>query len=173
MAGSEKLMLDRVKSPTTQSIIPLGLELAEGGNYSFSWENGHIDHSNFDVYFQDKERNLLIPVSETFFYHFVASKGENNDRFKLVLRNRNTAKTIDIFGQSAYSVINEETLFIQTESNETTNAMVSLNNLNGSVVVQGNYPMNQGKIEIQIPNLPKGVYFAVINQTKSVKVVNY
>jgi hypothetical protein len=171
LTGNEQLMVDRVESPTIQTIIPLGIDLSEGGIYTLAWENGNIDLSNFMVFFQDKEKNLLIPVSESFTYQFKGNAGENMNRFYLILKNRNVVETIGGKGRSAYALINSETLFLQSETIQTDQVLVTLHNANGSVVASGQGQMSNGKIEMQIPNLPSGVYFARINQTETIKVV--
>ena len=171
MAGSEKLMLDRVKSPTTQSIIPLGLDLAEGGVYNFVWENGDIDEANFIVYFQDKEKNVLIPVSESFSYQFNGKDGENKERFYLIIKSKYAVETIEPNGRTAYALINSETLFLQSGTVLTGQVEVNLLNANGSLIASEIGQSFNGKIEMSIPNLPQGIYFARINQTETIKVV--
>ncbi|MBN1252635.1 MAG: T9SS type A sorting domain-containing protein [Bacteroidales bacterium] len=74
---------DESSELTNRKIIPIGMNLKTGGNYSINVQNIENFESNVNMYLYDKEKAVYTYLNDIDTYSFNATCGYTNDRFEI------------------------------------------------------------------------------------------
>jgi hypothetical protein len=144
--GGKGLMLERRPLANDGEIIPLHCDLLEAGFYNLSWTKKEFNSTVFEVYFEDKEKNLFVKVDGSFDYSFVGKKGKNDNRFYIHLMAKGQNSTMLGPNEPTLNYSNES-LKIFSGKNQNSTEQVSLYKVDGRLEKNTTLNFEQGKAQ--------------------------
>ena len=159
--------------PSQETTIPLGITIAENGNYYLEASNINLSTSLYKAFLVDLKTKKIAEIDADFKYEFEATKGTDNDRFIIKVVNKETVANTP--SSKEYALINNANLEFQlTEiTNETVTANVT--DASGKTIWSGNLILQNGRGQIKNDLLPNGLLFLnIVSATKNTtfKLIN-
>lgn len=82
--GNEDLIINSIPEVTTETVVPLTININTAGNYSINAEDITGDLNNYTVQLLDNSTNTYTDLAQNPTYSFYAIAGTNSSRFVLV-----------------------------------------------------------------------------------------
>lgn len=82
--ATTKLSYNGLPMPTAQTQIPMSMNPAGAGNYTFDFQSIETLPLGMLVYLEDLKTNTIQLLNQNATYSFVVEQGENQDRFRLL-----------------------------------------------------------------------------------------
>ncbi len=162
MDGGKSLMFERRPIVKQGEKIPLYLDLFEAGLYEISWTKKVFDSEDFDVYFEDSDRDLFIKIDQSFDYSFVAKKGKNDQRFFIHLVPKNQVP--DMFGANKALVSYADGMLkLSNGKNDNGIENITLYSNDGRIVNQSSIVFENGKAVWPI-RIEPGAYIVKLDE---------
>lgn len=164
--GGKALMLERRPRVEHDEIIPIHCELSDAGFYNFSWARKEFNSDEFDVFFQDRDKNLFIKIDGGFDYSFAGKSGSNDDRFyiHLMQKGKNSAKIESTTFTTHYQ---NERLLIFSAKYFNTVEQVKLYQIDGREAANATLLFDHGKAQWST-SLEPGTYLVTVGKEESI-----
>jgi hypothetical protein len=159
--------------PSQETTIPMGITIAENGNYYLEAANINLETLQYKAFLVDLKTKKSIEIDADFKYEFEAQKGTDNERFIIRVVNKETIANTPV--SKEYALINNANLEFQLSeiTNELVNAMVT--DATGKTIWSGNLNLQNGRGVIKNDLLPNGLLFLnIISASKNTnfKLIN-
>ena len=152
----EKLSINAINSSEIQE-IPLGIKSERSGDMFIEMSGKENIFPAAYIYLKDKKNKLIQNLSEKPRYFFTSQKGENNDRFFLIISPEKLSDKDMILAFEQFSVYSVEgELLIKLNLDENSAGNVILSNISGQILRKSS---GKGKDLIQFRGIAApGVY---------------
>lgn len=159
--------------PSQETTIPLGITIAENGNYYLEAANINLSTSKYNALLVDLKTKKNVEIDANFKYEFEAAKGTDNDRFIIKVVNKEMIANTSC--SKEYALINNANLEFQLS--EITNELVNANvtDATGKTIWSGNLNLQNGRGIIKNSLLPSGMLFLNVistNKNTNFKLLN-
>ncbi len=158
--NQEKLSINAISPAKTQE-IPLGIKTEKTGKLFINLANVENIFPSVYIYLKDQKNKLVHDLSEENVYSFTSQKGENNDRFVLLLSSEKLSAAEIALATEDFTIYTQDKEII-VKLNLSTNGKgkVILANISGQVV---QIQSSNGKREVRFSgNLTPGIYLVTL-----------
>lgn len=119
-----------------ESIIPLGITVADAGEYTINLKYVKNLAEGKNIYLEDMQLNQMIDLKTTGQYTFSGTKGTNEKRFNLIVSSVNNVLAVDVLENNDLDIrYNQNGLTISSKNVEDKSAQVSIYDLSGAVLL--------------------------------------
>ncbi|NJW53341.1 T9SS type A sorting domain-containing protein [Salinimicrobium oceani] len=169
----EKLSINAISAAEFQE-IPLGINSEKGGQMIIELKNVQNVFPSTFIYLKDQKNKLIHNLWEVPAYSFTSQKGENNNRFSLILSSENLSEDLLKSSFALFSAHNfEGDILVRLQLSENVLGTVILSNLSGQVLQKRK---GKGKEELRFSGISApGVYLVTLElgneiQTKKILI---
>jgi hypothetical protein len=156
----EKLSINAISSAGHQE-IPLGINTGKSGKMFIQLAGVENIFPSAYIYLKDQKKKLVHNFSEEPVYSFTSQKGENNNRFSLILSSEKLSED-QLRASTAYFSVHaaEGEILVKLNLSENTSGNVILSNISGQVLQKRS---GKEKEEIKFSGITApGVYLIIL-----------
>jgi hypothetical protein len=153
--------------PDQETIIPIGIKIAESGTYYFEDANINLSDEKFSAFLEDKLLKKVVPVNANFNYEFNANKGKIEDRFIIRVINKEAISVVNNINYNSFAYINNEAVVFQMATQDSKMISASIIDATGKNVWTGRINIQNGRGQIDKSQLPQGLLFLKLNDEHS------
>lgn len=168
LKSGKGLAMNKLNYPEDAASIPLVLEVNETGSYTFELSQSAFT-AQYLYYFQDKEANITLPILEGFAYSFDANENIMNDRFSLLVVNKN-AGDVPMETTGSYCYWNAKTLNVQLLDKTIEQGQITVMDVSGKAVFNELLTLNNGNVAVDMANYALGMYLVHVKHATGTEV---